>query len=47
MGVQVMSRREWEELHSEYKLGDPRKGTAKALFFVEGVGSCLIPVIVK
>lgn len=42
----TVSREEWNALHADYKTGDPRKGTAKMLTMVPGVGTCLVPVAV-
>lgn len=42
----TITRSEWAKLHRDYRTGDPRQGTAKVLKFVDGVGTCLVPVTV-
>ena len=42
----VVSRSEWKRLSRDYRSGDPRKGTAKALMQCGGFGTCLVPVTV-
>lgn len=42
----TMTYKDWNAMHADYKTGDPRKGTAKILTMVPGVGTCLVPVSV-
>lgn len=42
----TITRSKWRATHRDYRTGDPRRGTAKVLKFVPGVGTCLVPVTV-
>jgi hypothetical protein len=44
--METITRSQWRKLHRDSRMGDPRKGTAKMLKFVEGLGTCLVPVTV-
>jgi len=45
--TKTITRSEWKRLKPHgYALGDSRKGTAKILTSVKGVGTCLVPVTV-
>jgi len=44
--METITRSKWNKLPRDFKSGDPRRGTAKALMFVDGVGTCLVPVTV-
>lgn len=42
----TITKSEWKNLHRDYRMGDPRKGTARMLKWVDGAGTCLVPVTV-
>lgn len=43
----TVTRSTWKAKRKQgFAQGDPRKGTAKMLTFVESVGTCLVPVVV-
>lgn len=42
----LVSRSRWQRMSRDYRLGDPRKGTARCLWLIEGEGTCLVPVTV-
>lgn len=44
--METITRSKWNNLPRDFKTGDPRRGTAKALMFIEGQGTCLVPVSV-
>ncbi len=40
----TITRSEWRRKHRDFKCGDPRKGTAKIVKWIDGHGTCLVPV---
>jgi hypothetical protein len=44
---QPITKAAWDAIHADFKVGDPREGTAAVLKWVDGIGTCLVPVVVK
>lgn len=44
--VDVLSRKQWRAKHSDFKGGDPRRGTACHLRYDPQYGTCLVPCVV-
>ncbi len=44
--VDVLTREEWKRKHSDFKGGDPRRGTACHLRYDPQHGTCLVPCVV-
>jgi hypothetical protein len=42
----LVTRADWARKPRDYRLGDPRKGTARMLALVDGAGTCLVPATV-
>ena len=39
-----ITKAEWDRMPRDHRTGDPRKGTARILRWVEGLGTILVPV---
>ncbi len=42
--MKKISKSKWKSTHRDFRTGDPRKGTAMVLMYVETKGTCLVPV---
>lgn len=45
--MKTLTWQQWRDIPQSNKVGDPNKGTAKVLTWVEGSGTCLVPVNVN
>jgi hypothetical protein len=42
----IITIEQWRKTHRDYRTGDPRRGTAKLVYWKDGHGTVLGPVVV-